>query len=177
MIKKIIIILMILFLYRPQKYSYILPSLLPVEDSRSCSAQCQNFNAACIYPVELHSQGDKYIEIFDINRERVVKRLQTNLEIQKIVEGYLQGIDEIYGKFNPIPKKGFAVRIPLDPPVKAQSHWLEIPVSEVIIMCPEFETPFLMIFQDEDKLVCFKFKGDTDILLHNLNYRYTNSII
>jgi hypothetical protein len=125
--------------------------------------------------MNVNTMNYKYIEVFDINKGEVVKVVQSNPKIEKITTNYLQGITGVYAKFNPIPKKGHAIRIPLKTPVAIKSTYLNAIVNEVIIMFPEDgETAtFLMVFENDYRLMCFTFKGNTNVLLKNLNFKPT----
>lgn len=120
--------------------------------------------------ININAEEYRHIEIFSIDQGKVVKVVQSTSEIQKLATNYLQEIDGVYGKFNPIPNTGYAIRIPLEPSVKIQGKWLNTFVDEIIIMFPKNETPFLMVFENENKLVCFTFRGDTNILYKYLDF-------
>jgi hypothetical protein len=121
--------------------------------------------------INVHAEVNTNIEIFDITQGKVVKELQSDSKIEEIAINYLKGIRGVYGKFDPIPHKGYAIGISLESPVKIQGKWLNALVNEVIIMFPEHEPPFLAIIDNENKLVCFYFQGNTDILLKHLDFK------
>lgn len=123
-----------------------------------------------LLPVSVHAEDYRSVEIFDINQGQVVKELGSNSKIQCLAENYIKGIKGVYCKFDPIPKNGFAVRVPLDPPVKAHIKNGIRTVDEVIVMFPDNESPFLMVFEDDNNMMCYSFKGDTDSLLKLLEY-------
>ncbi|MEW9094059.1 MAG: hypothetical protein AB2417_03155 [Clostridiaceae bacterium] len=110
------------------------------------------------------------IEIFDISREKVIMKVPSNPTIQKEVETYLEGIKSIYSKFNPIPDKGYMVKIPLEDPVMVQNQLLNTFIDVVIIIFPQEEEPYLMVFDDKDRMIFFTFQGNTDVLIKNLNF-------
>lgn len=117
------------------------------------------------------------VEIFDIDKETVVKKVESTPAIQKEVEIYLNGITGIYGKFNPVPKQGYMIKIPLQEPAMVQNPWINSFVEEVILIFPKDEEPYLLVFNNEDRTLFFNFEGDTETLLKILNYeRKTNPI-
>jgi len=124
-------------------------------------------------PINVNAEEVRNIEIFDITEGRVVKVVKLNSVIQKEVKEYLLGIVDVYAKSDPIPTKGYAIKIPLEPSIKIETKWINSVVDEVIIIFPDEEGPeqFLMIFEDENKLVCFTFVGNTKLLLKNLNFQ------
>lgn len=125
--------------------------------------------------ININAEEYRHIEIFSIHEDKVVKVVQSTYEIQKLAANYLQEIDGVYDKFNPIPNNGYAVKIPLEPSVKIQGKWLNTFVDEIIIMFPQNERPFLMVFETENKLVCFTFRGDTSILYKYLGFQQNTS--
>jgi hypothetical protein len=118
----------------------------------------------------IHAEEFKYAEIFDPRQNKVVKEVQMNSEIQNIVVCSIKAVNHLYGKSNPVTDDGYAIRIPLDPSVKAHSKWLNILISEVYIIIPKNDPPFFLIFEDIDKLSCFPFNGDIDALSKALNF-------
>ena len=125
--------------------------------------------------MNVYAKEFKNIEIFSINQEKVVKVVQSNSDIQKLAVSYLKGIEGVYGKFEPIPEEGYAIRIPLDPSVKIQRKGINAVVDQIVVMFPKNEESFLMFFEDENKLVCFTFKGNTDILWNKLEFNPVDS--
>lgn len=115
------------------------------------------------------------IEIFDVHKEEVIKTVPWNPLIQEEVVGYLNSITGLYAKFNPVPEKGFAVKVFLDPVVRVENNLLDSFVDEVIIMFPSDNSPFLLAFENESNLMCFTFKGDTNKLLKLLDYDHNCS--
>jgi hypothetical protein len=128
-------------------------------------------------PINTHAEEYRNVEIFNISEGRVVSVVKSNPIIQKEVTEYLLGIVGVYAKSDPIPTKGYAIKIPLDPSIKIENKWLNSVVDEAIIMFPDEDGPehFLMIFENENKLVCFTFKGNTKLLLKDLNFEINSS--
>lgn len=125
-----------------------------------------------LFPINIYAKDYNNIEIYDIKRDRLIKVVESNSEIENLVISYLQGIDGIYAKLNPIPKEGYAIKISLDSPLILQNQWINKIVDEAIIVLPKEEGPkaFFIIFEEEDKLMCFTFKGDVEVLLEKLKF-------
>lgn len=121
--------------------------------------------------IYVYGEGISNVEIFNITEGKVIKVTDSKPKIQKIAIGYLHEISGVYGKFNPIPDKGYAIRIPLETSIKTESKWLNASVDEVIIIFPEGEPPFIILTDNENRLFCFSFKGDTKKLLKNLAFK------
>lgn len=113
----------------------------------------------------------KYAEIFDPKQDRVVKVVQLDTKAYDLIAKWIKNINGFYSKFDPVTDDGYAVRIPLDPAVNVNSKWLKAYVNEVFIIIPENDTPFFMIFENENKLTCFPFTGDIDELSRVLNFK------
>ncbi|MBU3189384.1 hypothetical protein K9O30_09760 [Clostridium bowmanii] len=123
-----------------------------------------------MYSIVVSAEGFKYAEIFDPKQDKVVKVVQMNRKIHKIVSRYIKDVDALYGKYNPLTDDGYAIKIPLYPVVKVQGKCLNALVNEVYIIIPENNPPFFMIFENRDKLLCFPFKGDIDKLSKALDF-------
>jgi len=119
----------------------------------------------------VNAEEFKYVEIFSPKQDKVVKVVQMNNEIYNMVSTWLKNIDGIYGKNNPITDNEYAVRIPINPSIKVQGKWLNTFVNEVYLIIPQNDTPFLMIFENKDKLSCFPFNGDVNKLSISLGFK------
>jgi hypothetical protein len=124
-----------------------------------------------LHPISINAENYKYVEIFDPKLNRVVRIVQLNQELQNMVGNWIINIEDMYGKLDPVTDDGYAIRVPLDPPVKVHSKVLNAIVSEVYIIIPEKEMPFYMIFENENKLSCFMFNGSIDMLSKALNFK------
>lgn len=109
------------------------------------------------------------IEVFDIDKGIVIKNIKSNSKIEEEMENCLKEITGVLTKFNPIPNKGYMVKIPLESPVRIDNKWLSAFIDEVIIIFPEDEKPYLMVLDNKDKTLFFNFKGNTDCLLKSIN--------
>lgn len=121
------------------------------------------------------AEGFKYVEIFDPKKDEVVKLVQLNGEIHDMVAIWINNVDDIYGKSDPITNDGYAIRVPLDPPVKIQGKCIDILVDDVYIIVPEKDVPFFIIFDNEKKLLCYPFKGNINKLSQVLDFKLKNS--
>lgn len=124
-----------------------------------------------LYSTVIYAEGFKYIEIFDPKQDRVVKVVQLNEEIHNMVASWIKNINGIYGKNDPLTDDGYAIKIPLDPAVRVHGKYLNALVNEVYIIIPENDPPFFMIFEDENKLYCFLFNGNIDMLSKSLDFK------
>lgn len=114
------------------------------------------------------AQGITEIELLDIEKNKIITT-PTNPKIQLETKKIIKEIDNIVKKFNPIPDKGYIVKIPLTPSLRLENKWVNTLIDEVIIIIPENEKPYLLIFDDEKKPHFFTFKTEIDTLLKTLD--------
>lgn len=118
--------------------------------------------------VSTQAQAADNIEIFHINKGKVINKVPMNEAIQNDIELMLHGINDIFRGFEPIPKKGQMVKIPLEPAIRMENEWLMAFVNEVILIFPEYENPHLMVFNDENNPVFFTFEASVDDIIDKL---------
>ncbi|GIN61021.1 hypothetical protein J27TS8_10140 [Robertmurraya siralis] len=112
------------------------------------------------------------IEIFHINKGKVIKEEPSTDHIQREVVTILEGITDVYRGFEPIPQKGYMVKIPLENAVEVKNKWLNTSVNEVILIFPEYENPHLMVFGAENSHYFFHFDTSVDEILSELGLRF-----
>lgn len=117
------------------------------------------------------AQTNLQIEIFDIQQGKVIKYVQKDTDIQEEVGKLLEGITGVYVHHNPIPNKGWMIRIPLEPNIMTKNQWFDDLVDEVIIIFTGQESPYLMMFDGENKPYFFTFEGNTANLMALLNFK------
>jgi hypothetical protein len=62
------------------------------------------------------------------------------------------------------------VKIPLERSFPLENKWVNALIDEVIIIIPEDEKPYLLIFDDENKPYFFTFETKIDTLLNTLSF-------
>lgn len=97
------------------------------------------------------AQSIANIELLDIEKNKIIKTTPTNPKIQLEAKKIIKEIDNILKKINPIPDKGYMVKIPIEPSFQLENKWVNALIDEVIIIIPEDEKPYLLIFDDENK--------------------------
>lgn len=102
------------------------------------------------------------VEIFDIEKGEVVKRLDMNSELRVKAVNILDKISGMYVKVKAFPEKGKIARLPLDPAVEVQNKWLKdygiSSVSEVFIIFPEGNRPYLLVLDSNYRPLFFNFE-------------------
>jgi hypothetical protein len=122
--------------------------------------------------IDCFATGNSEIEIFDISKGEVVKRVKLTSEIQSRVEGYVGKITGLYVKVKAFPEKGQIVKVPLEPQIEVQNKWLNsygvYVLSEVYIIFPEDADPYLLILDPAGRPVFFNFEQKPKLELSEL---------
>ncbi|KPH77624.1 MULTISPECIES: hypothetical protein [Bacillaceae] len=118
----------------------------------------------------VNAQDNKSIEIMDIVKNEIIKTTPTDSSIQLETEKIIKEIDGVVKAFKPIPDKGYMIKIPLEPSYQLENKWINALIDEVIIIIPETEKPFLLIFDDENNSYFFTFQIKIDKLLKTLGF-------
>ena len=125
-----------------------------------------------IASADIDAYRNGVVEIFDVSKGEVIKKIPLSDEIQKAATGYLDRISSVYGKFKPFPDDGYIVKIPLTPSVKVQSNLLNdyniYFVKEVFILFPKQSKPYLLILDPKSRPLFYNFEGDAKSLLKKL---------
>ncbi|MGO1469268.1 MAG: hypothetical protein ACTHW2_04525 [Tissierella sp.] len=124
-----------------------------------------------LHPQFIQAQEEKKIEIFDPDKEKVVKVVESNEEINSMVKSWINGIDETYKKVNPIKDDGYAIRFPLNPSIEVKNKWLNKSVKEVYLIVPQKDPAFFIIFGQENKPLYFPFDGKISDLSNILDFK------
>lgn len=127
------------------------------------------------FMAEASSASDvREIEIFDIVKGQVIKRIEPSSKVQKKAESYLGGITGMYVKAKPFPEKGYIIKIPMNPSMKANTHWLKDyginSVNKVFIIFPAGEKPYLLVLDKQGRPLFYDFEGSTDELMNQLDF-------
>ena len=117
---------------------------------------------------------NKPVEIFDISKGEVIKKVHSTRLIRKETISYLNGISGMYNKVKSFPEKGYIVRIPITPPSQVKNHWLNEysinSVDEVFIILSEQGNTYLLVLDSKLRPYFFNFIGNIDVLLKNLDF-------
>jgi hypothetical protein len=127
------------------------------------------FSVVFLYSPSNNAQGIKNVELFDIQKDSVTQVVPSNPFFQKAAKDYLNGINGIFVKVKPIPNQGYMIKIPLEPSIQINNEWINDLVDEVIIIFTKDETPYLMVFDDENNPHFFHFQGNTNKLVKTFN--------
>jgi hypothetical protein len=114
------------------------------------------------------------VEIFDITKGEVIKKVLTNQTIEKAAISYLKAISGMYAAVKAFPEDGYIIRIPVVPPVQVQNPWLNdyniYTVDQIFILLPEQGSPYLLVLDTKLRPYFYNFDGDVDALLKDLGF-------
>ncbi|WP_078427168.1 hypothetical protein [Alkalihalobacterium alkalinitrilicum] len=122
-----------------------------------------------------NAQTNNKIEVFHIENEQVIKIIPSNEEIQQEAKSFIDGVTNIHKKFDPIPNRGYMVKVPLEPSYKVENQWFNDFVDQVIIIFPDNEDPYLLLFNEKNSPIFLTFKGSTDKFLEKINFNPSHS--
>ena len=98
-------------------------------------------NKSCIISFINSANTQEQVEIFSIEKGKVIKVVQINETAVAESKKYLQGIVGIYPKIKAFPDKGYIIKIPFDPNIIVKNHFLNdydiSSIHEVFILLPE----------------------------------------
>lgn len=117
-----------------------------------------------------HAEG-QVVEIFHIEKGKVMKEIAHNTEVQKVTKKMLQQISGVYSNISPLPKKGIMMKLPIDPPIQVQNKWYSDYADEVIVIFSEEDPiPYLLLWDDENQPHFFTTQFNAKDLFNALNY-------
>ncbi|MCM3770551.1 MULTISPECIES: hypothetical protein [Priestia] len=129
---------------------------------RKWVAVCVVF-AAFIFPQAVSAEQPK-VEVFQIETGKVIRSTLKPPSVQKEAEKSIASITGLYKKVSPLPKKGYLVKIPLDPAVKIENSSVNTLASEVIFVLEPNQKPIMMVFDNENRTYFFEFTHDLTLL-------------
>ena len=63
----------------------------------------------------VNAQSITNVELFDIEKNNIIKTIPTNPKIQLEAKKIIKEVDDVLKKIKPFPDKGYMVKIPLEP--------------------------------------------------------------
>lgn len=120
------------------------------------------------------AQNQNLVLVLDIKTNKIIKTTPPNPNVQLETVKIMKAIDGVVKKINPIPNKGLMVKIPLEPSFHLQNKWVNALIDEVIIIIPENEMPYLLLYDDENNSYFCTFDTKIDMLINTLNIPSTS---
>jgi hypothetical protein len=115
------------------------------------------------------------IELFDISKGEVIKRMPLTSDIQNEVVNYVKTIKSLYTKVVPFPKKGYVIRIPFERPIKTNLKLLNEQgiksLDSVFIIISEKEQPLILVLDNQRRPYFYTFNASIQPLLDYLGLK------
>lgn len=113
------------------------------------------------------------IQIFDISKGKVVKKLKTSAAVQEQAIQIINSITGLYAKVQPLPDKGYIVRVPVNPALKVRNQFINATIDKIYIIFTEKEPPFVLILDSSEKPFVYNFDCKIDELVKYLDFDFT----
>ncbi|NLW02450.1 MAG: hypothetical protein GX027_04205 [Clostridiaceae bacterium] len=118
------------------------------------------------------SESSDEVQIFDIGKGKVVKRMKATPMIQEQARKIIGSITGMYAKIQPFPDKGYIVKIPVNPALKVQSQYINASVDRIYVIFTDKEPPIVLILDSSDKPFVYNFGWKTDELEKQLGFKF-----
>ncbi|MNC57879.1 hypothetical protein D3C75_1075690 [compost metagenome] len=116
--------------------------------------------------LNLHKPDQPWVQIFDVQQEKVVKQLPLTDDLSKSLIGLLNSSPKIYGGMDMNPKSGLIIHVEFKNPVKLSSAVYTDLVKEVYLFLEPGEKPkSLIYFNSRRGFIVVVLKGDSDQLI------------
>lgn len=113
----------------------------------------------------------KKIEVFDVEQEQAVQKIENTRARQHEVHLLINSIDGMYSKAKLDFKKGRVFKIPIEPTVHVENQWFSGLLSNVYLFQPEKEKPILLLIDDKNKGYFMTFNKDLQPFLTSLSLK------
>ena len=112
------------------------------------------------------------IQIFDVGKGNVVKKMKSTPTLQAEAEKVINSITGLYVKVQPLPEKGYIVRIPMSPPMTVQSRYINAIVDKIYVIFTKNNPPIVLILDSRNKPFVYNFSSSTEALKKNLGFDF-----
>lgn len=110
------------------------------------------------YPVRQASAPPAHeVEVFDVKKGSVVRKLEPTDAIRREAERILASISGQAPLFRADPEDGRIIRIPLAPPVEVTIPGFHALTTEMFVFIPESKQPYVLLFSEENDPRLFAF--------------------
>jgi hypothetical protein len=113
------------------------------------------------------------VQIFDIGKGRIVKKMKTSPAIQNEAEKMVSSITGVYTRIKPFPDNGYIVRLPLNPALLVQNGYISASVDKIYVIFTQKEPPILLILDNNEKPFVYNFSRSTEELIKHLDFKFT----
>lgn len=92
------------------------------------------FCISILFNIKTISAANDTIKVLDIESSTVISEVQKSVEVDKEVQKAIRSIKRVTVQANPVPKKGYLIKIPLTKSLKVKNKWFDDLVSEVLLL-------------------------------------------
>lgn len=108
------------------------------------------------------------IQVFDVQKGKVVLTTENNEQFQKFAHSWLAGIKQFAPEVQPDMKATYIFRVPLIPPVSLQVGQTKLHVAEIFMFYYKDKEPLLLVFDENKKPYLFHTSEDVTPFLNFL---------
>lgn len=99
---------------------------------------------------------NQQIKVMDIETNAIVKRAEQSSKMDQYAISAIKGVQKVTVQANPIPQKGYLIRIPLTKSYKVKNKWFESLITEIILIYdPSTKHQGRLILYDDENTPMF----------------------
>lgn len=120
----------------------------------------------------VQAAGQQEIKILDIESSNLIFENESSAAIDTEVKKALKSIKNITVQANPLPQKGYLIKIPLTASIKVKNKWLEEYITEVLFVynLEDNSQSRLILYNDENTPIFFDIEFDFTTLFKKLKF-------
>jgi len=120
----------------------------------------------------VHANGHQEIKILDIESNNIIHEKNSSAIIDHEVKKALKSIKNITVQANPLPQKGYLIKIPLTTSIHVKNKWLEEYITEVLFVynIEDNNQSRLILYNDENTPLFFDIQFDFTTLFNELKF-------
>ena len=120
---------------------------------------------------EVHAVEQKNVKMLDIESNTVIYEKESSVIFDREVIKAIKSIKNITVQANPLPQKGYLIKVPLTASVKVKNKWFDDFISEALFVynLEDNRQHRLILYNDENTPVFFDIDFDFAKLTQELN--------
>ncbi|MBL0385359.1 hypothetical protein JJB07_01755 [Tumebacillus sp. ITR2] len=113
------------------------------------------------------------ILVYDVKKQEVVKKIDNTPALQQEAKKWLDTVTGLSPRVNLGTDKGLIVKIPMDPPTRADNQWMNAQITEINLILRPGEKPAMLLFTEENLPKVFEFTHDVGKFLRKTHLQYS----
>jgi hypothetical protein len=116
---------------------------------------------------------NQQIKVMDIETNEMIKETKLSSKMDKYAISAIKSIQKVTVQANPIPNKGYLIRIPLTKSYKVKNKWFDSLISEIILIYDKSSENQgrLILYDDENTPMFFDIEFNFTDLLKTLDIK------